>query len=141
MGLPARGYSWPPFEADNTAAVTHGARSPRLVTDRAEQIAPSVLDAHPHLDACRDGPAVMRYAMLLARIERVYAWLVDRDDVVFDDAETGKAHGIYQSLDKWEAGAAREEDRLGLSPLSRTKLGLDKLRAAADFATDRKSVV
>ena len=129
-GGPARGYSWPPFEPGNLAAVTHGARSPALVRERAEQLAPQVLEVHPHLDERRDGPAVMRYATLLARIERVYAWLGERADAVFADVESGEVHGVYQRLGEWERAAGLSEDRLGLSPLTRAKLGIDQLRAA-----------
>jgi len=34
----ARGYSWPPFEKGNTASLTHGARSPRMIEPLAEAI-------------------------------------------------------------------------------------------------------
>jgi hypothetical protein len=34
-GLPARGYSWPPFEKGNTAALVHGATSERTVAPLA----------------------------------------------------------------------------------------------------------
>lgn len=128
---PPRGYTWPPFEDGNTAAVTHGANSSKLVEPRAREIAPAVLDANPHLDPLRDGAAVFRYGMGLARIERVYLWLAAQDDAVFADAKQGEAHGVYERLERWERQAAADEERLAIAPLTRARLGLDLLRGQA----------
>lgn len=125
---PPRGYSWPPFEPGNDAAATHGANSLAKVKPRAEELAPRVLDANPHLDPERDGVAVFRYAVVLARIERVYAWLAERDDGVFEDATEGKIHRCYERLERWEKQAAKDEERLAIAPLTRARLGLDQLR-------------
>jgi hypothetical protein len=130
-GGPARGYSWPPFEKGNTAAMTHGARSDRLVEPRARELTAPVFDANPHLEAARDGAAVLRYCMTLARIERVYRWLEGQVDHVFVDQDAGRAHGVYERLERWERAAGTEEDRLGISPLARTRLGLDRARGQA----------
>src|SRR5438046_51565 len=72
MSGPARGYSWRAFEKNNTASMTHGARSDRLVEPRAAELVPMILEANGHLDPVRDGPALHRYAMCLARVERCY---------------------------------------------------------------------
>jgi hypothetical protein len=122
---PARRYSWPPFEPGNTAAMTHGARSERLVEPRARELVPLILKANPQLDAVRDGAAVFRYAVTLARVERVYAWLAERDDAVFTDAEAGEVHGVYLRLETWERQADKAEERLAIAPLTRARLGLD----------------
>ena len=50
------------------------------------EIAPIVFSANPHLDPERDRAAVSRYAVLLARIERVYDWLSAQTDAVFPSA-------------------------------------------------------
>lgn len=128
---PARGYSRPPFEKDNKMALKHGAYSPALVTERADELVPEILGVNPQLDAGRDGAALLRYAVNLARIERVYSWLAEQDDAVFEDATAGKAHGIYDWLGRWERAASDSEDRLAIAPLTRAKLGIDQLRAAA----------
>ena len=120
----------PPFEPGNDAAVKHGARSPALVEPRARELAPQILDANPHLDPMRDGAAVFRYSVALARIERVYAWLAEREDAVFDDTESGTTHGVYERLERWEKQADAAEERLALAPLTRARLGLDQLRGA-----------
>ena len=127
---PARGYTWPPFEPGNDAATTHGANSPAKVEPRARELAPLILDANPHLDPMRDGAAVFRYSVTLARIERVYAWLAEREDAVFDDTESGTTHGVYERLERWEKQADAAEERLALAPLTRARLGLDQLRGA-----------
>ena len=139
VAAPARGYTWPPFEDGNEAAVTHGATSSKLVTPRAKAIGPVVLEANPHLDPLRDGPAVFRYAMTLARIERVYCWLADKEDAVFSDAEQGEVHGVYERLERWERQASTDEERLAIAPLTRTKLGLDSLRAKAMTEEEKRA--
>lgn len=127
---PARGYAWPPFEPDNQAAVTHGANSATKVEPRARELAPLILDGNPHLDSVRDGAAVFRYSVTLARIERVYAWLAEREDAVFDDTEEGTVHKVYERLERWERQADAAEERLAIAPLTRARLGLDQLRGA-----------
>ena len=80
--------------------------------------------AHPHLDLRRDGPAVWRYnAITLARIDRVNAWLSERDDPVFSDLEAGEPHKVFERLSRWEKQASADEERLGISPGARVKLG------------------
>jgi len=128
----------PPFEPGNDAAVTHGATSAALVEPRARELAPQILDANPHLDPNRDGPAVLRYGLALARCERVYVWLADQDDSVFADAEAGDVHAVYERLERWERQAAADEERLAIAPLTRAKLGLDTLRAAAITDEERR---
>ncbi len=81
----------------------------------------------------RDGPAVMRYATLLARIERVYAWLAEQDDPVFADRD-GRTHGVFPRLEQWERQAGAAEDRLAISPLTRTRLGIDRARGLSMVA-------
>jgi hypothetical protein len=93
-----------------------------------------VLDAHEHLDPARNGDAVGRYSMVLARIERVYRWLSERDDPVFADAAKGRIHAVYERLERWERQADLAEEKLALAPLTRARLGLGlhQLATAAD---------
>jgi transposase len=113
----------------NARAVTHGAHRPEIVETRARELVPAILEANGHLDAVRDGAAVARYAMTLARVELVYRWLGGRGDPVFVDADLGVAHGIYGRLEQWERACDRAEDRLAIAPLTRARLGLDLLTA------------
>jgi hypothetical protein len=117
----------------NTRQQRHGALNDREVAQRAVEVAEEVWTDNPQLDR-RNAPAVIRYATLLARIERVYAWLDKQKDPVFSAPRKGKAHGIFERLERWERAASQEEDRLAISPLTRAKLGLD-LAKAADLAT------
>jgi hypothetical protein len=137
---PARRYTWPPFEPGNEAAVTHGAYSDKLVVPRARELAPTIFESNPHLDPLRDGPAVWRYAMTLARADRINGHLADQDDMVFADVNEGTVHRVYQLLLELEARADKAEERLAIAPLTRAKLGLDQLRGldlARQWATEQ----
>lgn len=111
--------------------MTHGARSDRLVEPRAAELTRPVFEANPHLDPARNGPAVWRYAVVLARVERVYCWLEEQDDPVFEDSDAGKVHGVYERLERWERAASAAEAELAIAPLTRARLGLDHARGRA----------
>jgi hypothetical protein len=130
-GGPARRYSWPPFEPGNLAGLKHGAQSDRLVEPRARELLAAILEANPHLDATRDAAATFRYCVALSRIERCYVWLAEQGDPVFADVDAGEVHAVYHRLERWERQAEVAEDKLAISPLTRARLGLDTLRAAA----------
>ena len=111
--------------------LTHGATKESLVLPRAEELIGEVFEANPHLDAQRDGPAITRYSVILARIERVYKWLAEQDDDVFQ-TDSGKVHTVYDRLRQWENQATQAEDRLAIAPLTRARLGLDLQKAQAN---------
>jgi len=147
-GKPARGYSWPPFTEGNTAAVKHGATSDRLVEPRARELVPQILEVNEHLDELRDGPGVYRYCVVLSRLERAYTWLQAQPDSVFSsDLQASRAskapspHGVWERVEKWESQADRAEERLGISPLARSRLGLDHQRGqlTAEEIEERKA--
>lgn len=115
----------------NTIAVRHGAYAPQLVSAQAEALRPSVLQHNPHLHEGRDGPAIARYLQTLARVARVYEWLEQQADPVFADTTAGALHGVYDQLRRWERDAASDEERLGIAPLTRAKLGLTQARGHA----------
>ena len=128
---PKRGYSWAPFAMGHTVNQKHGARNDRLVEPRARELVGAIFESNNHLDEVRDGPAVFRYGVALARCERVYMWLCERDDVVFSDVEAGAVHAVYERLEKWERQCDNAEERLAIAPLTRARLGLDRMRAEA----------
>ncbi len=128
MAVPAHLKPWPPAEKGNERALKHGAYG-RAPLKQAEALVPGIFEVNPHLDPARNGPAVERYAVLLARIDHVNEWLASRADPVFANRRTGKAHAIYDRLTEWERTASNEEDRLAISPLTRARLGLDTARA------------
>ncbi|WP_193311435.1 hypothetical protein [Georgenia satyanarayanai] len=110
--------------------VTHGAQSDRLVRPRALEIATDLAedDALPAYLAERSyRPALMAYATTLARIERVESWLertVPEHGVPELDGE-GAVRGATKLLERLERSADRQRQELGLTPLSRARLGRD----------------
>jgi hypothetical protein len=118
-----------PAEPGNLRRLTHGAYSARIVNPRAAEIVEGVLAAHPHLDAAKDGPALARYGVLLARLARVYDWLSAQPDDIFSDAEKGTVHAALERVERWERAAADAEHRLAIDPYTRSKLGLVQMEA------------
>ncbi len=118
--LPARNYSWPPFEDGNTAALTHGAYSESVVTERAAQVTHNLFALAPWL---ADDPI---YVIPVARFCRVEA----RSQLLAEAiAEKGADKGILTVGARMiEAAAATDRlaaklgDDLGLSPLGKAKL-------------------
>lgn len=119
----------------NVRAVSHGAHSDVLVRPRAVELVPEVFGANRHLDERRDGSAVWRYALLLARIERAHDWLGGQPDALFSDVESGTVHPLYGRLRDWERQASSDEERLAIAPLTRARLGLDLLEAEGRRST------
>lgn len=139
-----RGYSWPPFEAGNTAAVTHGVWSARKVSPLTAELITAVQSS-----ATRPGStvsyladpsyalAVKRWATLEARCELIRTWLDDRTDIEAgqpgDIDEDGEVRPAADLLVRLEGQAAKAAERLGLDPLSRSKLGRDVAATAVDL--------
>jgi hypothetical protein len=116
--LPARGYSRPPFEDDNTAALVHGASSPRVHEAVAVILADAVVAEAPWLEAAIFQDAVWRYARAEARARLL-------NNYIFAIAEE---HPEKVGVRVWEAASASDRtasklaETLGLTPLSRAKL-------------------
>jgi hypothetical protein len=113
-----------PAGPGNLRRMTHGAQSERVLAPRARELVEEVFAANDHLDRARDTPTVCRYAMTLARVERVYAWLNSKSDSVFADAERGETWPVYERLRQWERQADACEAHLAIAPLTRARLGL-----------------
>jgi hypothetical protein len=58
--------SWPPFEVGNQAAVTHGTRSERLLSAKAEEVHAELIELCPWVSGLDFG-AVARYVRTEAR--------------------------------------------------------------------------
>lgn len=142
-GVP-RGYSWPPFEAGNTAALTHGAHSPRLVEPLALEILEATVAAAEAPGSSTDflsdpsyRPALVSWARTEARVQLLAEWLMAK-------ADTSNAGGLLDSdgevrsatelLIKLERAASNHRSRLGLDPLSRARLRRDTAAASVDVA-------
>lgn len=137
-GLPARGYSWAPFEQGNTAALQHGAYSPRRVDPLAAELVTEVVvralepgSATAYLAEPSFRPALWAWARCEVRVQLVTEWLMDRGSDVTDDGEVVPA---AEYLRRWEAQALKHRERLGLDPLARAKLGKDLAAGSVDMA-------
>jgi hypothetical protein len=116
-----------PFRPGNDHAKIHGAKvAAWKLAPRASEIAAVLSELLP-VRSDADGPTVDLAAIVLARIEVATDYL---DRVGLFDAR-GRPRPILKLLSSWENTAARLLDSLGLSPVSRAKLGLDVVRAGA----------
>jgi len=148
-----RGWSWPPFEAGNQAALTHGARSPRILTPIADQFAAGLAELAPWTSAASFQGTVASWSWAEAQAVVLRAWL-DEHGLVDDDGQPRPAAGMLERVETRLAGL---RGQLGLTPLALGKLlatlsqvdsdkgsqGLEALRrAGAELraAADRRTV-
>jgi len=118
MGKPARGYTWPPFEPDNTAALTHGATSERKWRPIAEQLAADMLREAPWLCRQAFSLAVAAWAATEAKAALVDRWL-DEHGLLTDDGDPRPANSLS---DRLHARAITLRSQLGFDPVSFAKL-------------------
>ncbi|MFP5450376.1 MAG: hypothetical protein ACLGG9_01360 [Thermoleophilia bacterium] len=133
---PARGYSWPPFEPGNTAAVKHGAFS-RYVGQEAEALADDLMQAAAHL-VDLDTLAVSDLALATVKVRRLAIWLEANGDLDDD----GKPRAALAELRRWMKTAEGARARLGLDPTSRAALAVDETlarRQAMALARDQEA--
>lgn len=118
----------PPFQKGHTLRLTHGGYVAALVTPRAREIAAALAETLPQylLSDPAYAPAVEAYSLVLARIERVSAWLeAQAGDGIPEIDGDGRVRGAMDLLLRLERQAADHRSRLGLDPLSRARLGRD----------------
>lgn len=114
----ARGYSWPPFEAGNTAAVTHGISSPRMVDPIVRRIKRE-LRSIPELDYLstpRFAEPLERYARVAAQSELIESWMADKPMELLTDSVGGKTSPLELSR-LLTSRAIKLAAKCGLSPL------------------------
>ena len=109
----------------------HGALSSRLVIPRAQEIVTELAEHLPgYLSEPSYAPAVMAYAVTLARVERVATWLEAQDGGGIPELNgEGGVRPATDLLLKLERQAEAQRQRLGLDPLSRARLGKDVTQA------------
>lgn len=127
---PARGYSWPPFEPGNLAALRHGARSERMVRPIADRLAAELATAAPWATQPAFAAEVQAWAWAEARCVLLRAWL-DEHGLLDDEGEPRPAAG---ELARAEASASKARANLGLSP--RAWAQLRAAMAAGDHGDD-----
>jgi hypothetical protein len=126
----ARGYSWPPFEPGNTAAVTHGAHSAGIVDSLAAEYAQAAVDAAPYLALDRFAFALSAWARAEARCELLSRHL-DRHGVLNNRGTPRQS--ILRVLGTSERAAAHGRDALGLSPESAARIAAMIRAGGADL--------
>ena len=119
MGRAARGYSWPPFERGNEAAVRHGVwRAERAevvaadVAELAEETAVTFPWTRPYIDER------LAYARAIVDERDVRAYL-DEVGVLDEDHQERPA---VRTLERFSRIAASRRRDLGLSPMAHARI-------------------
>ncbi len=113
---PARGYSWPPFEPGNMKALSHGARSPRMVAPLAEAMLEHLELVAPWCSRPAFDMARYRWAQAEARALLLDAW-IDEHGVLDPSSE-----GAVAMLKVEDSKLVKMRADLGLSPTALAKL-------------------
>lgn len=150
-----RGYSWPPFEPGNDAALRHGAKSPRKVDPVADALVEYVtsIDGLEHLREPRFAASVAAWARAEAVVVLLADWCAGLaiEQVTSPQSKRSQTEPL-ELLRRWEATAATQRARLGLDPMSAAKLmreltetsaaaryaGIDAVRAQGRAARERR---
>lgn len=121
-----RGIQPPPRPAErgNLRAAVHGARSVQLVMPAADALAEILYAEVPHL-AAEDALAVRDYCIAQIRAWRFAAYIEEHGEF----AGRGAVRPAVGQLRVWLERAEKARARLGLDPLSRSRLRLDTIRA------------
>lgn len=129
------------FSQGNDAAVRHGAYSVLKLAPRAEQIATSLRESVP-ISSASDNATIDVLGFVLAQLERANLVLSHVQDDELSQIRNGKL-GAAQRDDLrrlaadargWANTALRYSEALGLTPLSRARLGLDVARTEDTLA-------
>ena len=132
----------PPFAKGNDTAVRHGARARLKLAPRAEQIAASLREVAP-IASPADDATIDLLAMVLAQVERatlvlgaIQARELERvqSGGNLDPADRDDLRRLASDARSWTNTALRYFEALGLTPLSRAKLGLDVARTEDTLA-------
>lgn len=129
-GIPARGYSWPPFAKGHEINLRHGAYTPRKYGPVAEQIVTELLAGADYLRADKYRPAVEALGVTEARLRLLDEWLAKHGIL---DAK-GKPQPAVDLALKMERLAIEQRSQLGLTPSSAAKLGRNIAGASVDLA-------
>jgi len=141
---PARGYSWEPFKPGNTKSLQHGAYSPRKVDPLAADLVAGVLaraeeagSSTAYLLDATYRPALWAWARAEAQCQILTEYLVAAAELTGDgvgDLDADRVKSAYTLLHRAESRAESGRTRLGLDPLSRSRLRVDDARASVDMA-------
>jgi hypothetical protein len=130
-GGPARGTGRrPPFPPGHELSIRHGAFSERKIAPLAADLIQVAIETVPYLGEESYLPAVQAWARAEARVELLVEY-VGRVGLLDDDGGVRPATELLRRL---EDQTASLRARLGLDPLSRSRLGRDAASRAVDLA-------
>jgi hypothetical protein len=120
--LPARGYTWPPFEPGNLAAKTHGMASARIVGPGASEALENILQAVEAEGI--EFPLRPTFAIALeALAETVGQVRVGRQHLATAHVDGScERETCALTLDRFEARLDKRLDALGMTPASRARI-------------------
>lgn len=116
--IPARGYSWAPFQPGHTLSTKHGAQSQRHLRPLVNQLLEEVRRLAPWCSSPVFAPTVEAWAWAEAQAV-TYRNHFDEAGLGLDDEEPPKGD---QRWDRAEGRAAKLRAELGLSPVALTRL-------------------
>ncbi len=125
-----RGYSWPPFQDGNRAALRHGAFSEQLATETMQEISPHLFELAPWLDRPEFAHGVARF--LRAEALSLLAFrAIER--IATDEGAENVPRKLWEAHNAASNTAMKQASLLGLDPTSRARLaavlGVDHKRA------------
>jgi hypothetical protein len=131
----ARGYSWPPFEAGNTAGLVHGAHSARTIAAKAAELEPAFrvwLAEHAKWASAPEfGPVRVNYLRSAAVVELL------ETDIVATVTEHGTAKVPTRRFETLLSALRNERDALtamGLTPPTRAQMAATVASTEATLA-------
>ena len=119
-----------PFSPGHTAALKHGAASPRMVEPRATELAEAAISAVPFLGDVTFQRSVLGWARAEARCDLLAEYL-EREGLLDDK---GKPRPAADLAARYERVAADARSKLGLDPTSRARLERDLAQAGLGHA-------
>lgn len=123
------GERHPVYEAANTMAVTHGARSERAIAAKAAEVHAELLEVAPYLREDKFLPAVNRYLQAAAREALLHHHIVS----VSDERGPGAvASRVWEQATAASRLAAKLGSDLGLDPIGHARIRA--LSTGADVA-------
>jgi hypothetical protein len=108
----------PPFESGNTAALKHGATSPRLVAPLAETLAAEIAEVAPWTSQCAFRGAVESLAWTWAQATVLRAWMNENGAL---DAK-GRPRPAVALSERLEGRICQLRASLGMTPTAWSKL-------------------
>ncbi|OZD82916.1 hypothetical protein CH260_12725 [Rhodococcus sp. 05-2256-B2] len=123
-----------PFKPQNTVAVKHGmwSRSDRFISVRVAELINDIRDDCDWLREPSYEAALVDWAQSEARIEQGERFLAENGG---DYGDGGGIKGVANYLIRLRAHTLKVRERLGLDPLSRSKLQRDQAATQVDLAS------